>query len=168
MTIQRHELTPKQVSERAGVAVSALHFYEREGLIESHRTTGNQRRYHRDVLRRVAFVRVSQGLGISLARIREALGTLPDDRVPTKTDWARLSRRWRDDLDARIDQLQRLRDNLDGCIGCGCLSLKSCSLYNSGDVLASAGPGPRRLLARSSPDVIPSVVHDPPDVMTQK
>lgn len=149
MTISKHHpLTPGEVAERAGVAVSALHFYEREGLIESERTAGNQRRYHRDVLRRISFIRVSQGLGISLATIREALESLPDDKVPTKADWARLSQRWRADLDARIDQLERLRDNLDGCIGCGCLSLKSCSLYNPGDWLATTGPGPRRLLRR--------------------
>lgn len=140
------ELTPGEVSQRAGIAVSALHFYEREGLIEAHRTTGNQRRYHRDVLRRVAFIRVSQSLGISLAHIGHALDSLPDDKVPTKADWARLSQRWRADLDARIEQLQRLRDDLDGCIGCGCLSLKSCTLYNPGDRLADNGPGPRRLL----------------------
>ena len=148
---QHHDLTPSAVSTRAGVSVSALHFYEREGLIESHRTAGNQRRYHRDVLRRIAFIRVSQGLGISLAQIRAALGTLPDDRVPTKADWSRLSRGWRADLDARIDQLQRLRDDLDGCIGCGCLSLKSCSLYNAGDALGTDGPGPRRLLRADAP-----------------
>lgn len=151
MTTSKHPaLTPGDVAARAGVAVSALHFYEREGLIESERTTGNQRRYHRDVLRRIAFIRVSQGLGISLADIGEALSSLPDDTVPTKADWARLSQRWRSDLDARIDQLQRLRDNLDGCIGCGCLSLKSCSLYNPGDRLAVNGPGPRRLMRRTS------------------
>lgn len=144
------DLTPGQVAERADVAVSALHFYEREGLIGSVRTAGNQRRYHRDVLRRIAFIRVSQRLGISLSRIREALATLPDDRVPTKADWSRLSRGWRSDLDARIDQLQRLRDDLDGCIGCGCLSLKSCALYNPSDELALKGPGPRRLL--TNPD----------------
>ncbi|MEV7397059.1 redox-sensitive transcriptional activator SoxR [Aeromicrobium sp. NPDC092404] len=147
MTVSKHQrLTPGEVSERAGVAVSALHFYEREGLIESERTAGNQRRYHRDVLRRISFIRVSQGLGISLARIREALESLPDDKVPTKSDWARLSQRWRADLDARIDQLKSLRDDLDGCIGCGCLSLKSCALYNPGDRLAAHGSGPRRLL----------------------
>ncbi|MEJ7635179.1 redox-sensitive transcriptional activator SoxR [Aeromicrobium sp.] len=142
------DLTPGEVATRAGVAVSALHFYEREGLIESERTAGNQRRYHRDVLRRISFIRTSQGLGISLAAIREALATLPGGKVPTKADWARLSREWRADLDDRIDQLQRLRDNLDDCIGCGCLSLKSCSLYNPGDRLAVGGPGPRRLLPR--------------------
>lgn len=141
-------LTPGQVAERAGVAVSALHFYEREGLIQSTRTAGNQRRYNRDVLRRIAFIRVSQSVGISLSRIREALSTLPDDRVPTKADWSRLSRGWRRDLDARIDQLQRLRDSLDGCIGCGCLSLKSCALYNPSDQLGAAGSGPHRLLPR--------------------
>lgn len=146
MSIKHHDLTPGHVAERAGVAVSALHFYERENLIASIRTAGNQRRYHRDVLRRIAFIRVSQSLGISLARIRDALATLPDDRVPTKADWSRLSRGWRSDLDARIDQLQRLRDNLDGCIGCGCLSLKSCALFNPDDELAATGPGARRLI----------------------
>ena len=151
MSTSKHpDLAPGDVASRAGVAVSALHFYEREGLIESERTAGNQRRYHRDVLRRIAFIRVSQGLGISLAHIGEAMASLPDDKVPTKADWARLSQRWRSDLDARIDQLQRLRDNLDGCIGCGCLSLKSCSLYNPGDRLAANGPGPRRLLRPTS------------------
>lgn len=148
MSPKHADLTPTQVAERSGVAVSALHFYEREGLIVSTRTAGNQRRYHRDVLRRIAFIRVSQRLGISLARIREALATLPEDRVPTKADWTRLSRGWRADLDSRIDQLKRLRDNLDGCIGCGCLSLKSCTLYNPSDELATKGPGPRRLLPR--------------------
>ena len=145
---KHRELTPGEVAERSGVAVSALHFYEREGLLESVRTSGNQRRYHRDVLRRISFIRVSQGLGISLADIGQALESLPNDKIPTKADWARLSRRWRADLDARIDQLQRLRDNLDGCIGCGCLSLRSCALYNPKDTLAAGGPGPRRLLRR--------------------
>lgn len=145
-----HDLTPAEVSTRSGVAVSALHFYEREGLIASTRTAGNQRRYHRDTLRRIAFIRVSQRLGIPLSRIREALATLPEDRVPTKADWSRLSRGWRADLDARIDQLQRLRDDLDGCIGCGCLSLKSCALYNPLDQLGADGPGARRLQPRAS------------------
>jgi MerR family transcriptional regulator, redox-sensitive transcriptional activator SoxR len=145
-TAKHPELTPGELSSRAGVAVSALHFYEREGLIESRRTAGNQRRYHRDVLRRVAFIRVSQSLGISLARIRAALDGLPADKVATKADWARLSSRWRTDLDARIDQLERLRDQLDSCIGCGCLSLKSCALYNPGDELSLNGPGARRLV----------------------
>jgi MerR family redox-sensitive transcriptional activator SoxR len=139
------ELTPGELSHRSGVAVSALHFYEREGLIISWRTSGNQRRYARETLRRVAFIRMSQRLGIPLARIREALATLPDGRVPTSKDWARLSAGWRSDLDERIVHLQRLRDNLTGCIGCGCLSLKTCLLTNPGDVLAQRGPGAARL-----------------------
>lgn len=138
-------LTPAEVSKRSGVAVSALHFYEREGLIESTRTAGNQRRYRRDVLRRIAFIRVSQRVGISLGDIADALATLPQARTPTKADWSRLSRSWRSDLDTRIEQLQRLRDDLDGCIGCGCLSLRSCTLSNPGDTLGAEGPGPRRL-----------------------
>jgi MerR family redox-sensitive transcriptional activator SoxR len=140
-----HELTPSEMAMRSGVAVSALHFYEREGLITSRRTSGNQRRYARETLRRVAFIRMSQRLGIPLARIREALATLPADRVPTSKDWARLSAGWRADIDERIMHLQRLRDNLAGCIGCGCLSLKSCVLANPGDVLAEHGPGAVRL-----------------------
>jgi MerR family redox-sensitive transcriptional activator SoxR len=140
-----HELTPGDMSVRSGVAVSALHFYEREGLITSRRTGGNQRRYTRETLRRVAFIRMSQRLGIPLARIRDALATLPSDRIPTSKDWARLSAGWREDLDERIVHLQRLRDNLTGCIGCGCLSLKICALANPGDVLAEQGPGAVRL-----------------------
>ena len=139
------ELTPSEMSVRSGVAVSALHFYEREGLITSRRTSGNQRRYSRDMLRRVAFIRMSQRLGIPLSRIREAIATLPDDRVPTSKDWARLSAGWRADLEERILHLERLRDNLAGCIGCGCLSLKICALANPGDVLAGDGPGAVRL-----------------------
>ncbi|BBZ30096.1 redox-sensitive transcriptional activator SoxR [Mycolicibacterium madagascariense] len=139
------ELTPGELSQRSGVAVSALHFYEREGLIVSRRTSGNQRRYARETLRRVAFIRMSQRLGIPLARIRDALATLPSDRIPTSRDWARLSAGWRADLDERILHLQRLRDNLTGCIGCGCLSLKTCVLTNPDDVLAERGPGAARL-----------------------
>ncbi len=139
------DLTPGEMSHRSGVAVSALHFYEREGLISSRRTPGNQRRYARETLRRVAFIRMSQRLGIPLARIREALATLPTDRIPTSRDWARLSAGWRTDLDDRILHLQRLRDNLAGCIGCGCLSLKTCTLTNPGDVLARHGPGAANL-----------------------
>ncbi|HUO39737.1 MAG TPA: redox-sensitive transcriptional activator SoxR [Mycobacterium sp.] len=139
------ELTPGQLAARSGVAVSALHFYEREGLIASRRTSGNQRRYGRDTLRRVAFIRMSQRLGIPLAKVRAALATLPADRVPTGKDWARLSAGWRQDLDDRIVHLQRLRDSLADCIGCGCLSLRSCALSNPGDLLAQRGPGPVRL-----------------------
>ena len=139
--METHELTPGEMARRSGVAVSALHFYEREGLITCRRTSGNQRRYPRETLRRVAFIRMSQRLGIPLSRIRDALATLPADRVPTSKDWGRLSAGWRQDLDDRILHLQRLRDNLTGCIGCGCLSLKACRLANPSDVLADHGPG---------------------------
>ena len=143
--LRRREMTPGELSQRSGVAVSALHFYEREGLIDSRRTSGNQRRYHRDVLRRVAFIQFSQRLGIPLRHVAAALSTLPEGRTPTSEDWARLTETWRDDLDERIRRLQSLRDDLDGCIGCGCLSLTSCGIYNSEDALAAEGPGPRRL-----------------------
>lgn len=140
------EATVGELAERSGVAPSALRFYEREGLISSRRTTGNQRRYSRDTLRRIAFIRTSQRLGIPLAVIRDVLALLPEDRTPTREDWARISECWRDDLDQRIRTLQRLRDNLADCIGCGCLSLDRCVLSNPGDELASHGPGPRRLI----------------------
>ncbi|WP_374999831.1 redox-sensitive transcriptional activator SoxR [Aeromicrobium sp. CTD01-1L150] len=142
--LRHRELTPGEVSRRSGVAVSALHFYEREGLIESRRTSGNQRRYHRDVLRRLAFIQFSQRLGIPLSAIADALATLPAGRTPTSQDWARLTATWREDLDDRISRLQNLRDNLDGCIGCGCLSLTSCVIYNDEDRMADLGPGPHR------------------------
>lgn len=145
MDTSRH-LTPGELAERSGVAVSALHFYERQGLIESTRTAGNQRRYNRDALRRVAFIRTSQRVGIPLSDIRAALETLPAGRTPTKRDWTRLSRVWRRDLDQRIAQLQSLRDTLDDCIGCGCLSLKSCRLHNEDDRLSEEGAGARRLV----------------------
>jgi MerR family transcriptional regulator, redox-sensitive transcriptional activator SoxR len=139
------EMSVGQVAARSGVAVSALHFYETEGLIASRRTAGNQRRYPREVLRRVAFIRASQGVGISLKRIKEALDRLPENRTPTHRDWERLSVAWRDDLDDQITRLQHLRDRLTGCIGCGCLSLDRCKLMNPDDVLGRQGPGPRNL-----------------------
>jgi MerR family redox-sensitive transcriptional activator SoxR len=139
------ELTVGQLSARSGVAVSALHFYEAQGLISSRRTAGNQRRYTRAMLRRVAFIRASQRVGIPLSRIKGALDGLPSNRTPTRADWALLSARWRADLDERISQLQRLRDRLTGCIGCGCLSLGSCRLVNPGDALGKEGPGARNL-----------------------
>jgi MerR family redox-sensitive transcriptional activator SoxR len=135
-----------ELSARSGVAPSALRYYERLGLIESTRTGGNQRRYARSMLRRVAFIRVSAQVGVPLEDIGAALASLPSGRTPNRTDWARLSRAWRTRLDERIALMERLRDQLDGCIGCGCLSLKTCSLYNRGDELAPAGPGPVRLL----------------------
>ena len=142
------ELTVGQVAMRSGVAVSALHFYEARGLIRSHRTSGNQRRYGRDVLRRVAIIKVAQEVGISLADIAEALATLPDGRTPTREDWRVLSQGWAADLDRRILQLQKLRDGLTGCIGCGCMSIDKCPLRNKGDRLAIEGTGARRLVAR--------------------
>jgi MerR family transcriptional regulator, redox-sensitive transcriptional activator SoxR len=139
------ELTVGQLSARSGVAVSALHFYEAQGLVSSRRTPGNQRRYQRAMLRRVAFIRASQRVGIPLRQIKEALDTLPASRTPTSTDWARLSSAWKDDLENRIAQLEHLRDRLAGCIGCGCLSLKLCHLVNPDDVLGGQGPGARNL-----------------------
>ena len=135
------------LSVRSGVAPSALRYYERMGLIQSRRTSGNQRRYEPAQLRRVAFIRIAAQVGLSLEEIREALQSLPDARTPTKSDWERLSRRWRTRIDERIALLQRLRDDLTGCIGCGCLSLKTCTLYNPDDALAAEGAGPRRLLS---------------------
>jgi MerR family transcriptional regulator, redox-sensitive transcriptional activator SoxR len=143
--LETRELTVGQMSRRSGVATSALHFYEGQGLISSRRTAGNQRRYQREMLRRVAFIRASQRVGIPLSRIKHALDRLPQGRTPTRTDWARLSAAWRADLDDRINQLQRLRDQLTGCIGCGCLSLQLCQLMNPDDILGSEGPGPRKL-----------------------
>ena len=138
-------MTVGEVAARSGVAVSTLHFYEQQGLIHSWRNSGNQRRYAREVLRRVAVIKVAQRTGIPLAEIREALATLPENRTPTADDWHRLSTKWRGDLDERIVRLQRLRDQLDGCIGCGCLSLGVCPLRNPWDKLGEEGPGPRLL-----------------------
>ena len=132
------------------MAVSALHFWESKGLIRSHRNDGNQRRYARDVLRRVAVIKVAQRVGVPLAAIGEALDALPDGRTPTAEDWARLSARWQAELDARIQQLVRLRDQLDGCIGCGCLSMGACPLRNPGDELSDLGPGPHLLDAATA------------------
>ena len=139
------QLTVGEVARRSGVAVSALHFYESKGLIHSARNAGGQRRYARDVLRRVAVIKVAQRIGIPLAGIAAALASLPQERTPTKADWARLSRLWRGELDERIAQLTRLRDQLDDCIGCGCLSMEACRLRNPGDALAQQGSGPQRL-----------------------
>jgi len=135
------ELTVGQLAARSGVAVTALHFYETKGLIKSHRNAGNQRRYPRDVLRRVVVIKIAQRLGIPLATIGEALQALPDGRTPTAQDLERLSAQWREDLDERIHKLQSLRDKLNGCIGCGCLSLEACPLRNQGDQLGERGPG---------------------------
>ncbi len=134
-----------EVARRSGVAASALRYYESLGLIASTRAAGGRRYYHRSVLRRIAFVRAAQNVGLSLHEVRAALATLPQERTPTKADWARLSRQWRRRLDEQIEALQALRDGLTGCIGCGCLSLRTCALYNPDDRYAAAGPGARRL-----------------------
>jgi MerR family redox-sensitive transcriptional activator SoxR len=140
------ELTIGQLSERSGVSQSALRFYERRGLIAAERSSGNQRRYPAVTLRRVALIQAGRTAGIPLERIREALATLPTERAPTKRDWERLSRRWRQELDLRIATLEAIRGRLTGCIGCGCLSLKRCALLNPGDEAAERGPGAHYLL----------------------
>ena len=138
-------LTVGQVAKRAGVSVATLHFYEFKGLIESWRNSGNQRRYNREVLRRIAVIRVAQRTGLSLESIKQALSSLPRGHAPSTDDWKKLSKRWRADLNDRIERLTRLRDQLDGCIGCGCLSIDACPLRNPWDVLAKQGAGPRLL-----------------------
>ena len=144
--ISRHQmLTVGQVAARSGVAVSALHFYEAQGLIRSIRSAGNQRRFPRGVLRRIAIIKVAQRMGIALGEIREALDALPCDQAPTAKDWKRLSAQWQDRLDARIRTLTALRDQLGECIGCGCLSIETCPLRNPQDRLARKGPGPQLL-----------------------
>lgn len=135
-----------EIAERSGLAPSAVRFYERRGLISAERTLGNQRRYRRDVLRRIAFVRIAQRVGLSLEEITEALAGLASDKAPSAQEWQRLTRGWRARLDERIDVLEALRGGLTSCIGCGCLSLRTCALANPGDVVASEGPGPRYLL----------------------
>jgi MerR family transcriptional regulator, redox-sensitive transcriptional activator SoxR len=148
MSVSSTELTVGELARRAGVAVSTLHFYESKGLITSRRTAGNQRRFRRDTLRRIAFIRIGQRVGVPLNTIAEVLGRLPDQRVPTRADWAEVSASWRAELDTRLEQLLQLRDDFTDCVGCGCLSLDRCSLANSGDQLANKGPGPRRLIER--------------------
>ena len=145
------ELTVGQLAARSGVAVTALHFYEAKGLIKSQRNAGNQRRYPRDVLRRVVVIKIAQRLGIPLATIGEALQTLPDGRTPNAQDWERLSALWREDLDERINKLIMLRDKLNGCIGCGCLSLDACPLRNQDDQLGEQGPGAQLLEPTTQP-----------------
>ena len=140
-------LTVSEVSERSGFAPSALRYYERAGLLASTRTPGNQRRYQRQVLRRLAFIRAARNVGLALDEVAAALATLPDGRNPTRADWTRLSRTWRSRLDAQIDALAALRDGLDSCIGCGCLSLKRCTIFNPADRVATRGPGAQLLPA---------------------
>ena len=146
-----------EVAERTGVSVSALRFYEAEGMISSSRSAGGQRRFARDELRRVAFIRVAQRVGLTLDEIRAALATLPDQRTPTAADWARLSKAWKAQLDERIRLLESVRDDLSSCIGCGCLSLQACRLYNPNDGARALGTGPRYLLGNSSFEVVPEL-----------
>lgn len=141
------------LARRSGVPASALRFYEAQGLIKSTRSQAGRRMFARDVLRRVAFIRVAQSVGLSLEQIQGALATLPNQRTPTRADWERLSSAWRPVLDQRIDSLTKLRDRLSSCIGCGCLSLQTCALYNPGDVARSRGTGPRYLLGDVPPPV---------------
>jgi MerR family transcriptional regulator, redox-sensitive transcriptional activator SoxR len=135
-------LSAGKVAARSGVAVSTIHFYEAKGLVKGWRSAGNQRRYSRDVLRRVAIIKVAQRLGLPLSMIKRAIDSLPGGRTPTAKDWQRLSIGWREELDRRIALLQKLRGQLDGCIGCGCLSLKVCHLRNPGDTVSAKGTGP--------------------------
>jgi MerR family redox-sensitive transcriptional activator SoxR len=140
------DLTIGALSERTGVSNSALRFYESEAIIHASRSSGGQRRYARETVRRVSFVRVAQQVGLSLDEIRSALASLPDNRTPNQKDWERLSKSWRPKIEHQIAMLERLRDRLDGCIGCGCLSLRVCRLVNPDDQAAKRGPGPRYIL----------------------
>ena len=138
-------LTIGEVAHRSGFPQSALRYYEREGLVRAARTSGGQRRYERSVLRRLAFIRAARTIGVGLDEVRTGLDQLPDGRTPNRADWTRLSRSWRGRLDEQIDALVALRDGLDSCIGCGCLSLQRCQLSNPGDRMSAAGPGARLL-----------------------
>ncbi|RKR93136.1 MerR family redox-sensitive transcriptional activator SoxR [Micromonospora pisi] len=160
------ELTVGELAARSGVAVSALHFFERQNLISSRRTPGNQRRYRRDALRRVALIRIAQRVGIPLARVAEVLAVLPDNRTPNREDWRRLAECWQGELDQRMRHLQQLRDEFTDCVGCGCLSLDRCPLVNPQDRLGAQGPGPRRLLGSSTTTTGDCARTDQPDPTT--
>ena len=140
--MEKSHWTVGRVAQRCGVKVSTLHFYERKGLIQSWRNSGNQRRYKSDVLRRVSVIKAAQKMGISLQAIEQAFAALPNERTPTAGDWEKLSTSWQSELNQRIAYLERLRDSLTGCIGCGCLSMKNCPIYNEDDKLAAVGSGP--------------------------
>lgn len=143
-----------QVAKRSGTAVSAIRFYESKGLLRANRNTGGQRQFHRSQIRRLSFILIAQQLGFSLAQIKEQLSNLPDQQAPTQKDWAKMSSHFKRDIDQRIDDLTQLRDKLSGCIGCGCLSLKACHLYNPDDRAKGLGSGPRFLLGDDSADVL--------------
>jgi len=149
--VEVKRFTVGEIGRRTGVATSALRFYEDRGLIHSERNSAGHRRYHADVMRRVSFIRTAQRVGLSLEEIGRALASLPDERTPTAKDWDKLARSWRPRLDNQIAVLGRMRDQLDGCIGCGCLSLTSCGLWNPDDAAAELGPGPRYLLSDERP-----------------
>lgn len=135
-------LSVGKVAKRSGVKVSTLHFYEEKGLISSYRNNGNQRRYKKDVLRRISVIKAAQKVGVTLAEIKNAFSNLPDNRTPTTEDWKKLASAWQTQLQARISYLENLKNSLSGCIGCGCLSMKNCPLYNPDDELAQKGHGP--------------------------
>jgi MerR family redox-sensitive transcriptional activator SoxR len=149
--VEVKRFTVGEIGHRTGVATSALRFYEERGLIQSERNRAGHRRYHADVMRRVSFIRTAQRVGLSLDEIGDALASLPNQRTPTAADWDRLASSWRPRLDEQIALLTRLRDQLDGCIGCGCLSLASCGLWNPDDAAAELGTGPRYLLSDDRP-----------------
>lgn len=152
VTISRHELlSVGEVARRAGISVPTLRYYEQRRLVTAARSSGNQRRFRRDVLRRLAYVAAAQRVGLSLAEIAETLSGLPEDRGPTRRDWIRLSAPWRRRLDERIRELEALRDSLDGCLGCGCLSLRRCALFNPDDEASTEGPGSRWLREAQQP-----------------
>ena len=142
-----------QLADRTGLAVSAIRFYDSIGLVKANRNAGGQRQFQRSDIRRLSFVLIAQQLGFTLEEIREQLDALPDQRTPTLRDWQRMSRQFKQNIDQRIDALERLRERLSGCIGCGCLSLKRCSLYNPNDRAASLGAGPRYLLGDEPDDI---------------
>jgi MerR family redox-sensitive transcriptional activator SoxR len=161
--VSREQLTVGQVAERSGHAISALHFYERQGLITSTRNSGGHRRFAPDVLRRLAFIRAARHVGLTLDEVRAQLALLPEGRTPTKADWTRISRAWRTRLDAEIAALVAVRDGLDSCIGCGCLSLRTCGLSNPGDAAADRGPGAVYLPAPVRLDPAEAATADAPD-----
>lgn len=147
-------LSVGEVADRCGIATSAVRYYDDRGLISSTRTSGGQRRFNRDTIRRIAFISAAQAVGRSLDEVADALATLPEQRTPTHADWNRVATSWRPRLDEQIDRLIALRDQLDACIGCGCLSLERCAMYNPTDVAARLGSGPRYLMGDSSSDVV--------------
>ena len=145
--MEHHLLTIGEVAERSGLAASAIRFYERQGLVQAERTSSGQRRFRRDVLRRIAFIRIAQRVGLTLDEIVTALAVLPVDRAPTRRDWERLTTGWQDRIEQRISLLEALRSGLSSCIGCGCLSLRTCTLANPNDVAGDMGPGPQYLMS---------------------